>query len=540
MPAAAELRTVAARSRAIPLLRRHADLGSCYVAVFDSDGLAVSSCLELEGARPVTRGGALHVEGADSAHASPVLVFERTVGWVVATAQAGSTGVAGEPADVAARGAALLSDLCTREYELNDLSREILGAYEELNLFYDLSAEFAAAPDAGSIGRVVARKAAGVLQAERAWVLLADAVSGALHAAAAHAPPEGPAEIPAGRGSAGRVIETRLPEIVDDVTLAAPDALAGWERCAQRSLLTVPICVAEREDRPVLGVLQIVGPESRRGFTSGEVKLASALASHAAVLIENQRLIVYERELGIARSIQQGLLPARAPTIEGLDVAGRCVPALSVGGDYFDHFVTRSGDLGVLVADVSGHDLAAALLQTTARAAIRAQVLVGGSPAQVLEGANSALLDDLSKADMFLTAWYGTVDPRTGRLVHSDAGHTPALIYRAATNTVDEICAGGIPIGVDPDGGFEQAETRLADGDVLVVYTDGLTEARAPGTSDEYGSERLADALRDSARLTAAEIADALLGDVARFDGGGAAPDDRSLVVVKVRVGRSR
>lgn len=537
MPTAPELRTVAERTRALALLRRHADLGACDVAVFDAEGASVAASGALASARPYVNGAGLRVEGAAQASAAAVQVFDRLVGYVVAAPRPEG---GGEPADVAARGAALLSDLCTREYELNDLSREILGAYEELNLFYDLSAEFAGAADPEAVGRVVARKAAGVLGAERAWVLLADPVSGALRVLAAHEPPEGPSDVAPGRGAAGRVVAARQAEVLDDCSQAAEGALAGWERCARRALLTAPLCVAEREDRPVLGVLQVVGRADGRAFTSGELKLACALASHAAVLVENQRLITYERELRLARTIQQGLLPETAPQVEGLDVAGRCVPALSVGGDYFDHFVTGSGLLGVVLADVSGHDLAAALLQTTARATIRAQVIAGDAPAQVLDGANRALIGDLSRADMFLTAWFGTVDPATGRLRHADAGHVPALVYRAATRTVEEVATGGVPIGVLPDGGYEQGETLLAPGDVLVAYTDGLTEARAPGTAEEYGPGRLQSALAAAARLPAAEIVDALLADVSRFDGGGAAPDDRSLVVVKMRDRASR
>jgi phosphoserine phosphatase RsbU/P len=141
---------------------------------------------------------------------------------------------------------------------------------------------------------------------------------------------------------------------------------------------------------------------------------------------------------------------------------------------------------------------------------------------------------------MFRTAWFGTIDPATGRLLHADAGHVPALIYRAATGGVDEVATGGVPIGVLPDGLYEQGETTLAAGDVLLAYTDGLTEARVPGTHDEYGAGRLGDALRAAAHLPASAIVDALLADVARFDGGGAAPDDRSVVVVKMRGAASR
>jgi serine phosphatase RsbU (regulator of sigma subunit) len=533
LPAASELCRVAERTQALALLRHHAAVRGCDVAVRDA----------ADGEICAREGLAGPARSDPDAAVARVEVFDRELGVVVAAPRAGTVRGAmnGVPADVAARGAALLADLCSREFELNDLSREILGAYEELNLFYEISADLAGASDGGAIAQVIARKAAGVLRAVRTWVLLADG-SGVLHLAAAHEPPDGTPDhapsVTAARGAAGRAIRARQADLVEDAASAAAGALAGWETSATRALLSVPVCVPDREDRPVLGVLQVVGAPEEAAFTAGEVKLATALASHAAVLLENQRLIEVERELHLARTIQQSLLPAVPPHVAGLDVAGRCVAATSVGGDFWDHFTMPDGDLALVVADVSGHNLAAALVQTAARSTIRAYGAAGGGPAGALDGVNRALHDDLSRADMFLTAWFGAVDARTGRLRHADAGHAPALVYRAATDTVSDLAAGGLPIGVVPDGGYEQGEARLEPGDVLLVFTDGLTETVAPADGAEYGIERLADALREAARNAgeagcADEIADRMLEDVARYGGGAPAADDRSLVIVK-------
>ncbi len=202
---------------------------------------------------------------------------------------------------------------------------------------------------------------------------------------------------------------TRCYELLDDLAAPGAEALAGWETSARRSLLTVPVHLPGREDRTPLGVLQLADRADGAPFQSGDLKLATALASHAAVLVENQRLIGYEKELRIARTIQQSLLPAAPPTIAGLDIAGACLPASNVGGDYYDHFAVGPTGVGLLVADVSGHNIAAALLQTGARSTFRSEIFSGGSPSQVLERASRTLFDDLTRADLFLTAWYGTV-----------------------------------------------------------------------------------------------------------------------------------
>lgn len=538
MSAPSELRTVAARRGAVSLLSRHAALDGCAVVVLDhglapvvgtADGTPVA--WRPEGARPVAEGA-----GATA----PVRAFDRVVGWVVAAPRDDDAAGPPQARDVAARSADLLTDLCSREFELNDLAREILGAYEELNLFYELSAELATASDPGAICRTVARMAVRVMGVERAWILLRPNGPGVLEVAAAENPPDGAGAVGAGEGAAGRVLASRTAEILEDAGQVAEAMLAGWERTATRGLVTVPICVPGREGAPVLGVLQVADPRDRAPFSAADLKLATALATNAAVLVENQRLIAYERELAIARTIQRSLLPARAPEVAGLDVAGSCVPASAVGGDYYDHVAVGPSGLGVVIADVSGHNLASALLQTTARSVLRAEALSGAGPSTVLERANRALHEDLERSELFLTAWYGVFDGATGRFAMSDAGHPPALVWRRDSGTVEDVSAGGPPLGVDPAASYESSELRLRPGDVVVAYTDGLTETRSRTGDEEYGVERLAAALARSADGSAAEIVAALLRDVAAWDGGGAAADDRSVVVVKVRGTGSR
>src|SRR5262245_24170797 len=496
-------------------------MAKCRVCVFGSDGAP------LAGETDVALDSPDHV-GFDGA-ASPVTAFDRVVGWVVAKDEA-EEGAAGH---VARNGAALLGELCSREYELNDLSREILGSYEELNLFYDLAGELAGAPDADAVCRVVLAEACRVIPAEDAWILLADRPSGALRVAASRDPDEVGRVQPARAGRAGAALMTRVTEPVDDVRLLGPDALVGLEAGARKTLVSVALCVPGRGERPPLGVLQLRDKRSGAAFTAADLKLAQAVAAQAGVLIQNSRLIALERELAIARTIQQSLLPGDPPRIEGLDIAGTCVPASNVGGDYFDFVPAGPSSLTFLVADVSGHNLAAALLQTAARAAFRSAALADPAPDSVLRRANGALHDDLSRSEHFLTAWLGCVDAVTGRLTYADAGHNPALHWRAATGEVRRLASGGIPIGVDSGAEFDAQSVVLEPGDLVVAYTDGITEASPSGPSAQYGEARLAALLTRLAGRSARDVVEAVLADVASHCGERPAGDDRSLVVLR-------
>ena len=534
MSGPAELATVVARPAVMRLIDDHARLRRCRVGVFDDFGTPLRADGDLAAARPSGVNGSVRVEGMPgSAGVSAVVAFDRLVGYVVARGD-GDDRRTDEPDGVAAHGAAMLAELCAREYELNDLSREILGSYEELNLFYDLAAELAGAPDADAACRVVLAEACRVIPAEDAWILLADGPGGALRVAAAIDSAAIGQLVPAGAGRAGAAMASRVAEPVDDMRQLPAEWLTDFERAAARSLVTVALCVPGRHDRPALGVLQLRDKKDGGAFTAGDLKLVQAIASQAAVLIQNSRLIGLERELKIARTIQQSLLPGPPPVVPGFDVAGACVAASNVGGDYYDHLVAAEGSLTFLVTDVSGHNLAAALLQTAARAAFRSAAQSDPSPREILRRASRTIHEDLSRAELFLTAWLGCLDVATATLAYSDAGHNPAVLFRAATRCTSWLATGGIPIGVLPDSDFDEGRVTLEPGDAVVVYTDGLTEACAPGAGSwQYGEKRLAAAVARFAHLPAAEIVRELQADVARFSGERPAGDDRSLVVLR-------
>ena len=536
---AAELNAVLARSEAMRWVEELADHRGCDVAVFDGRGAALVRAAALDEVLLVERSGDFVVEGAGHpAAVSAIDVYDRALGYVVAVARNGDDG---SPPGVAERAAGVLGEFCTREYELNDMSREILSAYEELNLFYDLAGELASAADPTAICAAVLGRAASVMRVAAGRILLEQ--DGRLVQVAVRGP--SPAVAAPADGAAARVWRSRQAELLEGRAQLDATDLDPWEATAREALITVPVYMQSDADRPAAGVLQLrdrtaMARDAAEAFRAGDLKLAQALAGQAAVLIQNSRLIGFERELLIARGIQESLLPQAAPDVPGLDVAGACIAAKNVGGDYYDFVVREDGSLACVLADVSGHHLAAALIQTSARSAFRASMRDQQSPAAVLAHVNAVLLDDLTRAELFLTSWHAVVDGRTGRLSYSDAGHHPALVFRAAEERVESLRMGGLPIGVADDGMYRDHEFTLAPGDVLVAYTDGVSEARGPGgPEDQFGDERVRQALARCAHRSADRIVAAVLDAVREF-AARSDDDDRTLIVLKRRRPRAR
>jgi len=253
-------------------------------------------------------------------------------------------------------------------------------------------------------------------------------------------------------------------------------------------------------------------------------------------LRKERQLAAIESELETARTIQASLLPSAAPTLAGLRIASRYLPSSAVGGDLYD-FLTAPGHpgVGVLVADVAGHGVPAALIASMVKVAAASQRACLEQPAHLLERMQAALFGSLKRG--FVTAAYLHVDAAAGRLVAACAGHPPPILVREAVagkpETV-EVGASGPILGRFREANFAQASLELAAGDRLVVYTDGLIEA--PNEAGEvFGERRLRDFLSRSRSLSAEELCDALLAELRRWtaaQGPLALPDDLTLVVV--------
>jgi len=279
-----------------------------------------------------------------------------------------------------------------------------------------------------------------------------------------------------------------------------------------------------------LGTLHIYTSEPHT-FTAEEIRLFHSVANQAALTVHNAQLVEevahsrqQQRELEVAAGVQNRLLPAHAPTLEGYDCHGVTIPSLAVGGDFHDWIELPRGNWGVAVGDVAGKGVPGAILMASVRAALRAQA------EHVMRRVNLGLTRDTEPTE-FATLFYGVLDSGARRFTYSSAGHEPALLVRdGAIRTLD---VGGPLLGVTEDVDYEEEVVALEPGDLLVVYSDGACDA-ANYDGDRFGRDRLLDAIRRHAHYGAERAVDEIRMDIRRFTGLAPQADDLTLVAVKV------
>jgi len=271
-----------------------------------------------------------------------------------------------------------------------------------------------------------------------------------------------------------------------------------------------------------------------------DTELLKAFAAQAAVAIDTARLHQeevkrqrLEEELAVGRQIQRSMLPKSTPTAVGWDFAAVYQAARIVGGDFYD-FCELPGKpprLGLVIADVADKGVPAALFMALSRTVIRTTAFSGRGPAAALSRANELILKD-SRSDLFLTAVYAVLETETGRLIYANAGHNRPLWYQAATNTVAELAARGIVLGAFDEITLAEERVDLAPGDVLVLYTDGVTDAVNPN-GELFGEARLMQVIAGHARGPAADLLRAITAALEAFIGDGEPADDVTCVVVR-------
>lgn len=239
----------------------------------------------------------------------------------------------------------------------------------------------------------------------------------------------------------------------------------------------------------------------------------------------------YAKELEIAKGIQQSFLPDSAPAIPGIELVAKNVPALEVGGDFYDFIPVGENQWGLVIADVSGKGVPAALFMALSRTLIRASTLVNADPAPSIGHANRMIYAD-AKSDMFVTLFYAILDARTMTLDYVNAGHNPPLLLQDKSSDVVLLKAKGIALGVIDEVDLQSVKVDLKPGDVLVLYTDGVTEA-INDSEEEFGEERLQDVIAAHRHRPAQEILSAILAAIAAFAGDRPQYDDITIMVLR-------
>lgn len=257
-----------------------------------------------------------------------------------------------------------------------------------------------------------------------------------------------------------------------------------------------------------------------------------------SVHIENLKRVTAEKErlageMAIAARLQRSVLPEAPPRLPGWDLAGGTIPAEETGGDFFDYLELKDGRWGLVVADVAGKGLPAALVMLAARAYLRTLALEGRGPREVMEGANRLLAADNARSVNFVTAFYAELDPAAGVIRYVNAGHNPPLVLDPAADApAAKLGLTGIPLGIRPDEAYREAETALAPGGLLAIYSDGVTEVPNP-VGEQYGEARLEAALRRLGGLGAAPAWEGVRDEALAWSGDGPQFDDLTLMILR-------
>jgi hypothetical protein len=260
------------------------------------------------------------------------------------------------------------------------------------------------------------------------------------------------------------------------------------------------------------------------------VPLAGLLLDYTRAYQTELALKTSEEKLRVSRAVLQGLLPRSAPDVANFDLAGSSFPAEAIGGDYFDYVPMRDGCTGVVVADVSGHDVTASIVMAKTRAYLRALAESHSDVSPLITRLNGYLAGDVQNR-WFVTMFFAMLDPQTGACLYAASGHEAYLLE--ANETVRTLEATGPPLGVLDEGTCACGPvTMLAQGDILLLLTDGIFEAHAPG-GEQFGLDRVFATVQENRAKSASEIVRAVLETVSRFRAGGPQIDDATLVVVK-------
>jgi sigma-B regulation protein RsbU (phosphoserine phosphatase) len=305
-----------------------------------------------------------------------------------------------------------------------------------------------------------------------------------------------------------------------------------------RHLLGVPI---ETDGSP-RGLLAVGDKESRRGvgpFAASDRRTLGLFANQAAIALENARLHLQalekerlEREMQLAADIQRRILPRGAPQVPGYELVGWNRPARQIGGDYYDLFQRQDGQVGLVVGDVSGKGMPAALMVSTLHSALHLLLDQVGIGPSLLEMLNRHVFES-SASNKFITLLLAELEPESGRLTYLNAGHNPALLLRhSAAADLVELGASGLPIGVLAGSRFLAREVTLEPGDLLCIYSDGITEAES-AANEEFGTERLLALLREHRDRPLAEVLEAVQSSTGSFSAGLPQGDDQTLVLLR-------
>jgi phosphoserine phosphatase RsbU/P len=346
----------------------------------------------------------------------------------------------------------------------------------------------------------------------------------------------------ASRGDAFRISTTVRDRVLNEKTsllirnVQDEEALRAMHSIVSQRVHALMAAPLQTDDR-VIGLIYVDTSHWLREFTGDDLNLLTAMANVAAIRIERERLAELEHarqrlatELEQAAEIQRQFLPNEVPKVKGIELAGFNASCRTVGGDYYDFVIRPDGQVAVMVGDVCGKGMPAALLMMRLQARVQVLAEEPGSPAGLVERLNR-ILTAVSLNNRFISFFFSVVRPETGEITYCNAGHNPPLLVRSG-GQVECLEGGGPVLGILPDLAYEEHRCWLQPGEVVVLFSDGVTEATNPA-GEEFGEQRLAAVAQQLRHKLAGTILEGLRKAVQDWLGGATAADDVTLVILR-------
>jgi sigma-B regulation protein RsbU (phosphoserine phosphatase) len=417
-------------------------------------------------------------------------------------------------------------------------------AYDAERILGEVADELQELVDVRKVVDTLARRLSGALHASRLAVLLREGSVLQPALALGYEGPPPPAFELDGPVARRLAVAKEPPRVyLDDPESWVNQAEAEPERPRLQALgseLLLPLATRTG----LLGFLALGPKKSEEPYSPLDVRLLRSVATQAALALHNAQLAEqvaaevaqrarFNRELEIAREVQEQLYPRELPRAPGLDLAGHCRPARGVGGDYYDFLDLDDGRVGIAIGDISGKGIPAALLMASLQASLRSQRIAGArTDLATLMGNLNRLIHDASPSNRYATFFYGEYDPRDGRLAYVNAGHNAPMLFRKAGDAPERLEVGGPVIGLLPVAAYQSGEVVLHPGDALLGFTDGISEAMDPA-DEEWGEPRLTEAFRACGGLAASAAVERLIAAADAFAAGAPQHDDMTVIVVR-------
>ena len=331
----------------------------------------------------------------------------------------------------------------------------------------------------------------------------------------------------------GWMLKNKSPLVVNDLVNDARFKFFIKSDVGINSLLSVPMLLKGK----LIGLLTVFNKHSESGFTNEDQRLLSILAAQSAHIIENTRLYEEEQtlyrlreEMRVAYDIQMKLLPSTFPKIKGYDIAGKSIPAKDVGGDYFDFIEIDENRIAFCLGDISGKGIPAALLMANLQATLRGQALMNISCKQTIDFSNK-LLHNSTDFNRYATLFYGILNTNENEIIYCNAGHNVPVLLDYNLNSIN-LDSGGIVVGALPDYEYQETCLKFDIGNLLVLYSDGITEAMNKN-EEEFGEERLQNVVKQNKDAASGDLINIIMSSVNEFAEYSPQMDDMTVVVIK-------